>query len=315
MRDCRGSGFAAGIRAGHVHLHVGDVAAAEAFYDGVVGFDVMERISSAGFVAAAASTTTSPTACGAGPGCRPQPAGTVGLRHRTLVLPDASALAALQERTAGPGPPSRRSRRSRRRAPERARASGCATRAGTRSWRWRRAEPPAGAAGPAAPAACVSPERPAGNRGVMETQPEPPPVRSYALVAAAFALGLALFLRLARDRLPEQVAVRDVAQNAVAAHKLSRIVSREKVGAALRAPLTVDPAATEAPAHGTTGAAGLRRALGELVTCPYCLDLWIAAALTAGTVVAPRTTRFVTAALASHAGADFLQAAFVRARG
>jgi Protein of unknown function (DUF1360) len=36
---------------------------------------------------------------------------------------------------------------------------------------------------------------------------------------------------------------------------------------------------------------GLQRAIGELLVCPYCLDLWIAAAFTAGLLVAPRATR------------------------
>lgn len=54
-------------------------------------------------------------------------------------------------------------------------------------------------------------------------------------------------------------------------------------------------------------AAALRRAVGDLIICPYCLGLWTAGAFGAGMVAAPRTTRFLAGVLAAHAGADILQ--------
>src|SRR3954452_8196714 len=48
----RWSGMPAGTIIGHVHLRVGDVAAAEAFYHGVLGFDVVAGGPSALFVSA-----------------------------------------------------------------------------------------------------------------------------------------------------------------------------------------------------------------------------------------------------------------------
>ena len=47
---------------------------------------------------------------------------------------------------------------------------------------------------------------------------------------------------------------------------------------------------------------GLRHSIGELITCPFCLDVWIAAGFTIGLVFAPRLTRLVAAALSRRHG-------------
>jgi hypothetical protein len=59
----------------------------------------------------------------------------------------------------------------------------------------------------------------------------------------------------------------------------------------------------------------MARVLGELLTCPYCIGLWITSALAYGQVRFPRETRFFTGIFASYALTDFLNAAFVRLRG
>ncbi|WP_237172616.1 DUF1360 domain-containing protein [Prescottella equi] len=59
---------------------------------------------------------------------------------------------------------------------------------------------------------------------------------------------------------------------------------------------------------------GLRSSIGELLTCPFCMDVWAISGLTAGRVFAPEATGVVTDALAALAGADFLQLAYARAQ-
>jgi hypothetical protein len=58
---------------------------------------------------------------------------------------------------------------------------------------------------------------------------------------------------------------------------------------------------------------GLRRALGELLVCPYCVGLWIATAFAAGFVVAPRPTRWIASVLSATFGSDVLQIAYKKA--
>jgi hypothetical protein len=52
---------------------------------------------------------------------------------------------------------------------------------------------------------------------------------------------------------------------------------------------------------------GLRRAVGELLTCPFCLGHWIATAYGLGLAFAPDLTRTLAGMLAVEAGADALQ--------
>jgi hypothetical protein len=50
--------------------------------------------------------------------------------------------------------------------------------------------------------------------------------------------------------------------------------------------------------------------VGELVSCPFCVGVWIATGLSAGLVFAPRLTRLVATAASAVAAADFLHLAY-----
>lgn len=147
-----------------------------------------------------------------------------------------------------------------------------------------------------------SKERPLGGYGLL--------LGSYCLVVGTFAG----WLRRSGRELPEQLTTRDLALIAVANHKLSRIIARDRVTSVLRAPFTrfqgdAGPGEVDEAARGH----GLRRAIGELVICPYCIGMWTATGLTAGYVVAPRATRFVASVFTAVAAADVLQIAYARA--
>jgi catechol 2,3-dioxygenase len=87
----------AGLRMGHVHLHVGDLAAASDFYTGVLGFELMATYPGAIFVAAGGYHHHVGLNTWRGEGVGPAPEGTVGLREWTIVL-DADELARVRER-------------------------------------------------------------------------------------------------------------------------------------------------------------------------------------------------------------------------
>ena len=50
-----------------------------------------------------------------------------------------------------------------------------------------------------------------------------------------------------------------------------------------------------------------RRPWGELISCPFCVSVWVATGFAAGQIFLPRTTRFAVGTLAALAGADLLQ--------
>lgn len=132
------------------------------------------------------------------------------------------------------------------------------------------------------------------------------PLPEYAALTVAFGAVLGGFLLLTRRRLPDRVGIGDTVRIGVASYKLGRLVARDEVTSWMRAPVTRDEDATEPKPQG------LERALGELVTCPYCVGLWTAAGLSYALVLFPRQTRLVTTIFGGQAVADFLNAAYVR---
>jgi hypothetical protein len=142
------------------------------------------------------------------------------------------------------------------------------------------------------------------------------PLGGYAVLTSVFlsaAGGFAAWLARSGRQLPERVPAADLALLALATHKASRILAKDRVTSAVRAPFTDfqqdgGPSEVEERARGT----GLRRAVGELLVCPFCLGLWIAAAFTAGLILAPRQTRWLASMLVIVTGADALQIAYVK---
>lgn len=134
------------------------------------------------------------------------------------------------------------------------------------------------------------------------------PLPEYATLTAAYAASFVAFVALASDRLPARHSFADVVRVGLASYKLGRLIAKDEVTAFVRAPVTDDPDAQEPKRDG------FRRALGELVTCPYCVGLWAASGVGYALVLFPRQTRFATTILGAQVVADFLNAAFVRLR-
>jgi catechol 2,3-dioxygenase len=88
---------------GHLHLHVGDVAEGLAFYRDVLGFDLMTDVGSAAFTAAGGYHHHVAFNVWRGQGVGPAPAGTVGLRHWTVVLAAAADVAEVRARVEAAG--------------------------------------------------------------------------------------------------------------------------------------------------------------------------------------------------------------------
>jgi catechol 2,3-dioxygenase len=85
-----------GTRIGHVHLQVADLRAAEDFYNGVLGFDVMVRgYPGALFVSAGGYHHHIGLNTWHSAGASPAPAGSLGLRSFTVELPDQNGLDAV----------------------------------------------------------------------------------------------------------------------------------------------------------------------------------------------------------------------------
>ena len=141
------------------------------------------------------------------------------------------------------------------------------------------------------------------------------PLAAYAGLIGVFNASLAGFLLLAKRtgrRLPNRVESGDLVLLGLATHQLSRMLTKEKIATVVRAPFAEPEGPSEIPAEVEEApqGTGLQRALGELLTCPYCLGTWIAAFFGYGLVLAPAPTRLVAGIFATVTLADFLHLAY-----
>jgi hypothetical protein len=141
------------------------------------------------------------------------------------------------------------------------------------------------------------------------------PLWSYTGLMAAFGALFVGLLALSRGRLPEHVSARDVVLGGVATHKISRLLAKDKVTQPLRAPFTENPEdAGPSEVDEEPAGEGPRKAIGELVSCPYCLGMWVATGLLYGFLLLPRLTRLVAAIFTVHTISDFLQVAYKKSQ-
>jgi len=127
----------------------------------------------------------------------------------------------------------------------------------------------------------------------------------YSAVVAAGATAV----RLSGRRLPDRIPLGDAVLLTVATFRTARTIAKDPVTSPLRAPFTryegtsgEAEVAEEIREHG-----GVKHAIGELVTCPFCLAQWVGTAFVLGYVTSPKATRLAALTMTTVAGADVLQ--------
>jgi hypothetical protein len=140
------------------------------------------------------------------------------------------------------------------------------------------------------------------------------PLGGYMLASGSYASFVAAVMVLARRRRPRHgvtLGAGDLVLLSIATHKASRLLSKDAVTSFVRAPLTrfVGPAG-EAEVNESVRASGEWRALGELVSCPFCLDVWTGTLFGTAFFFAPVAARWAASVLAAAAGADYLNLAY-----
>lgn len=147
---------------------------------------------------------------------------------------------------------------------------------------------------------------------------EPRPLRGYLLTLSTYSTvvaALAGLARLTHRRPPERVDPFDMMLIGIATHKLSRLLAKDSVTSVLRAPFTrYEQPTGESEVNEQVRGEGVRHAVGELVSCPFCMAVWVATGFGAGLVFAPRLTRLAAATFTAVAASDFLQLVYDRAK-
>lgn len=151
---------------------------------------------------------------------------------------------------------------------------------------------------------------------------EGPPDHSlggYAAMSGMYltAVGVGASVLAARGRrLPERPSPYDLGLLAVGTHRLSRLLTKAAVTSPLRVRFTryTGPGGPAEVSEEPRRPGPIRHAVGELLSCPFCMDVWLVTGLGWGLLAAPRATRAVMGLYTALAGADFLHLAYARAQ-
>ncbi|MFF8265003.1 DUF1360 domain-containing protein [Streptomyces virginiae] len=125
---------------------------------------------------------------------------------------------------------------------------------------------------------------------------------------AGYTAGWTLLRYRTGRRTPVSCGPWELLLTATASFRLSRLVGKATVTRPLRAPFTeVDCAGAPAELNETPREDPGRKTMGELISCPFCLSVWIVATFTGARAVWPQATRVVTEALTAVTVSDALQ--------
>ncbi|HVV37199.1 MAG TPA: DUF1360 domain-containing protein [Acidimicrobiales bacterium] len=146
-------------------------------------------------------------------------------------------------------------------------------------------------------------------RAYEKTAPDERPLGGYLTLFGVYSSAVVAAVAFIRSfRRPQAVTAADIALGAAATYRLSRLITKDTVTAFVRAPFTeFGEAIGEGEVNENARGTGLQHAIGELLTCPFCVSQWVATAYVAGLTIAPRFTRAAASVLAVVAGADALE--------
>jgi hypothetical protein len=147
-------------------------------------------------------------------------------------------------------------------------------------------------------------------------KPDEMPLAGYATLLAAYGgiFGTLFGNLLSRSDVANPHPA-DAVMLGIATHKIGRIITKDWVTSPLRAPFVeyVESAGGGEVKEQSRGT-GLRRAVGDLLTCPWCIAPWVAGGLYSLFLIKPRAARLVAAGFTSVAISDFLQHAYAAVR-
>lgn len=143
------------------------------------------------------------------------------------------------------------------------------------------------------------------------------PLRDYVAFMTTFLClnGAAIAALHRSGRRVERPGAVDLLLLGLATNRLSRLVTREKVTRVIRAPFTdVDADAGPEEVREHPRGVGLMRGFGELLTCPLCVAMWGASALSWTYVRAPSVARVAATILSAATISDYVNARYAALR-
>jgi|GEM_PF-855143 len=140
------------------------------------------------------------------------------------------------------------------------------------------------------------------------------PLGSYALIMGVYGASLAGYFAWRGGgglRAFPRMDLEDVLLFGLATHKITRLVAKDFVTTPVRAPFVRFESKERAgEVSESSRGSGLQRAVGDLLSCTFCLGPWVAGALVSVHAVRPRETRLVASIFALTTLSDFLHRAY-----
>lgn len=146
--------------------------------------------------------------------------------------------------------------------------------------------------------------------GAASTPESPTNPADYALLEGTFAsglLGLVLLTRRREQDGQQAIPRRELPVLAMATFALADVLAKERISTWLREPFVLEDAEHK-PVEAEGG--GLRRAVGELLTCTRCVGTWSALGLVAVRTASPPAGQAIATVLALTGANDLMQSGF-----
>ena len=143
----------------------------------------------------------------------------------------------------------------------------------------------------------------------------PLPLGGYAGLIVLFSVVAGGIVYSQKRSLPDKITLHDIVLLGLATQKVSRVITKARVTSVVRAPFTeYEGSAGSGEVEERPRGKGLRRAIGELVSCPFCMGTWIACAGVGSLVSWPQLTRSLAAIFTVGSIADFAQQIYCRVK-
>ena len=153
---------------------------------------------------------------------------------------------------------------------------------------------------------------------MSDTPRNPARVTSYLSALVLFGAsvsGIAALGKATGKELPDRYSLFDLVVGGLATHKFARLISKDLVTTPLRMPFTkFEEMGGAGEVNETPRGGHPEHAVGEILSCPFCLAPWIATGYVAGLAISPRVARTWAAVFSVVGASDFLQFGYARIR-
>ncbi len=143
------------------------------------------------------------------------------------------------------------------------------------------------------------------------------PLPSYATLLAAYAAIFTLLHLLTRSREtdPKKLKAIELAYLTIGSYKLSRVITMSFIASFLRAPFTTRGKSLKGgEVQDVARGEGLQKAIGNMLTCPFCFNVWASTFFIFGHRLAPQMAIRFAQVLAVSAVSDALHLSYQKLR-